>query len=92
VTVHVLDAPDVTLPGVHASESTLGLGGVTVTVAVVLAPSVAVTVTVWAVTTEPAVAVKLAEFAEARTVTEAGTGSAALFEASVTTPPPSGAF
>jgi hypothetical protein len=45
VTVHVVDAPDVTLVGAHASEDTEGLG-VTVTVPVVLPPSVAVTVTV----------------------------------------------
>jgi hypothetical protein len=45
VIVQVVAAPDVRLEGVHASDATLGLG-VTVTVAVVLPPSVAVTVTV----------------------------------------------
>ena len=41
----MLDAPDVRLPGVHTSDSTLGPGK-TVTVVDVLPPSVALTVTV----------------------------------------------
>jgi hypothetical protein len=91
VTVHVVLAPDVTLEGAHARDETLG-PGVTVTVAVVLPPSVAVTVTVWEVATEPAVAVNVVELVAAGTVTVAGTGSAVvLLEASVTGLPPVGA-
>ena len=41
--------------------------------------------------TEPAVAENVVDVALAGTVTEAGTGSAALFEARVTVPPPAGA-
>ena len=91
VTVHVVLAPDVTLEGAHASDETLG-AGVTVTVAVVLPPSVAVTVTVWDVATEPAVAVNMVELVAAGTVTVAGTGSVVvLLEASITELPPAGA-
>jgi hypothetical protein len=45
VTVHVVDVPEVTLVGAHARDVTAGLG-VTMTTAVVLPPSVAVSVTV----------------------------------------------
>jgi hypothetical protein len=45
VTVHVVAAPGVRLGGAHASDDTLVMG-VTVTVAVMFPPSVAVTVTV----------------------------------------------
>jgi hypothetical protein len=92
VTVHVVVAPDGRLAGAHASDETLGLGGVTVTVAVLLAPSVAVTATVCAVATNAAVALNVAEFVAAATVTEAGMGSAVvLFEASATVLPLAGA-
>jgi hypothetical protein len=65
---------------------------VTVTVAVVLPPSVAVSVTVCDDDTVPAVAVNVVELAAWGTVTDAGTGSAAvLFEAKVTALPPLGA-
>jgi hypothetical protein len=91
VTVHVVLAPDVTLEGAHATDETLG-PGVTVTVAVVLPPSVAVTMTVWGAATEPPVAVNVADVAVAGTATEAGTGSAVvLLETSVTVLPPLGA-
>ena len=91
VTVHVVEAPEVTLVGLQTSEDTEGLG-VTVTVAVVLPPSVAVSVTVWDVTTAPAVAVNVVEVVAAGTVTEAGTGNAMLlFDPTVTTLPPLGA-
>ena len=43
VTVHVVAAPEVKLVGLHTSEDTARLG-VTVTVAVALPPSVAVTI------------------------------------------------
>jgi hypothetical protein len=43
--VHVVATPETTLTGVHARDDTLG-AGVTVRAAVVLPPSVAVTVTV----------------------------------------------
>jgi hypothetical protein len=46
VTVQLVVPPAWTLVGAHATDETFGLGGVTVTVAVVLAPSVAVIVTV----------------------------------------------
>jgi tRNA A58 N-methylase Trm61 len=92
VTVHVVDAPDTRLAGPHTRDDTFGLIGATVTVAVVLAPSVAVTVTVCGAATDPAVAVNVVDVALAGTVTEAGTGSAALLDASATTPPPAGAF
>ena len=66
--------------------------GATVTVAVVLPPSVAVSVTVCDDDTVPAVAVNVVEVAAWGTVTDAGTGSAAvLFEAKVTVLPPLGA-
>jgi len=61
-------------------------------VAVVLAPSVAVMMTVWGVVTEPAVAVNVAEPFVAGTVTEAGTDrTLASADVSVTRLPPVGA-
>jgi len=91
VTVHVVETPDITLAGAHASVETAGIG-VTVTLAVVLPPSVAVTVTVCDVATVPAVAVKVVDVVVAGIVTDAGTGSApALLDASVTELPPVGA-
>ena len=76
------------LAGVHASDDTLG-AGVTVTVAVVLPPSVAVTVTAWVAATVPAVAVNVVDVVLAGTVTEPGTGNAAaLFDESPTAVPP----
>jgi S-adenosylmethionine/arginine decarboxylase-like enzyme len=89
--VHVVATPETTLAGVHASDDTLG-AGVTVTVAVVLPPRVAVKVTVCGVATEPADAVNVVDVALAGTVTDAATGSAVvLLEASVTELPPAGA-
>ena len=88
VTVHVVAAPELMLVGVHASDDTLALG-VTVTIAVVFPPSVAVSVTVCGVKTAPPVAVNVADVAAAATTTEAGTGSAAvLFDPSVRVLPP----
>ena len=52
---------------------------------------VAVTVALWVVVKVPAVAVKLAEVAEAATVTEAGTVRAELLLDNVTVLPPLGA-
>src|SRR6266446_812198 len=78
--VHVLAAPAATLVGAHTSVDTLALG-VTLTVAVVLVPSVAVTVTICGAATDAA-----------GTATEAGTGSAALLsDDSATALPPVGA-
>jgi hypothetical protein len=99
VTVHVVVAPETTLAGLQTSQDTATGGGVTVTVAVVLPLSVAVTVTVWVVAvtvwvvaTEPAVVVNVVDVDVAGTVTDAGTGSAAvLLEPSVTVLPPAGA-
>jgi hypothetical protein len=91
VIVHVLAAPAVTLAGAHASDDTLAVG-VTLNVAVALEPSVALTVTVCVVATEAAVAVNVADDAAEGTVTEAGTGNAAvLVDESVATLPPAGA-
>lgn len=89
--MHVLAAPDARLVGAHASEDALGLG-VTLTVAVVFPPSTAVSVIVCGAVTEPAVTENVADVAETGTVTEAGTGNAAvLFDESVATLPPAGA-
>ncbi len=89
--VHVLAAPDARLVGAHASEDALGLG-VSVTVAVVLPPSAAVTVIVCGAVTEPAVAENVADVAVTGTVTDAGTGNAAvLLDVSAATLPPAGA-
>jgi len=62
--VHVVVALDITLAGAHASDATL-MVGVTVTLVVVLPPSVAVSATVWGDATEPAVAVNVADVAAA---------------------------
>jgi hypothetical protein len=91
VTVHVVEAPDTRLVGLHESADTDGLG-VTTTIAVVLPPSVAVSVTVCEVRTALLVAENVVELAPAGTVTELGTGSAlALSDDSETTVPPLGA-
>jgi hypothetical protein len=91
VTVHVVAAPAIRLDGLHASEDTM-VTGVTVTVAEIFPLSVAVTVTGWDVTTDPAVAVNVVDVALAATVTEAGIGrTAGLFDVSVTVTPPAGA-
>jgi len=76
--------------GVTASDESVGTG-VTVTLAVAVPPSVAVSVTPWDAATDPPVAVNVVELVVAGTSTEAGTGSAALFEASPTVLPPAGA-
>jgi hypothetical protein len=89
--VQVVAVPAEMLVGLHASDTTVS-GGVTVTVAVVLPPSVAVTIAVCAEATEAAVAAKAAEVAAAGTVTDAGTGKAvALLDARATRLPPAGA-
>jgi len=91
VTMHVVGAPDAMLVGLQTSEDTDGLGA-TVTVAVVLPPRIAVSVTVCDDATEPAVAANVVEFVVAGTVTDAGTGNAmALSDDSVTVVPPAGA-
>jgi hypothetical protein len=84
-------APEVRLVGAQASDAALATG-VTVTVAVVLPLRVAVTVTVCSAATEPALAANVVDVAPAGTVTEAGTGNAAvLLDASATLVPPAGA-
>jgi len=91
VTVHVVEAPGARLTGTHASDETVGLG-VTVIVAVAFAPSDAVSVTVCDVLTAPAVAVNVAEVADAATATDAGVVSAVLLSVvSATLLPPVGA-
>ena len=70
VTVQIVEMPIVRLSGLQTSEPTLGPLGVTVTVAVVLPPSVAVSVTVCEVVTVPAVGVNVVEVAAAGTVTD----------------------
>jgi hypothetical protein len=86
----VVAAPDATLVGAHAIEDTFKVG-LTMTVVVMVAPSVALTVTLCGVVTEPLDTVNAAEVEDAGTVTDAGTGSAALFDANATTLPPVGA-
>jgi N-acetylglucosamine kinase-like BadF-type ATPase len=66
--------------------------GMTVTAAVAVPPSVALTVAVCAVATAAEIAVNAAAGEPAGIVRDAGTGSAVLFEASATTAPPAGAF
>jgi hypothetical protein len=91
LTVHVVEAPDVTLVGLQTSDETLRTG-LTVTVAVALAPSVAVTMAVCVVATEPLAAVNVADVVLAGTVTDVGTARTdGLFELSATTLPPVGA-
>jgi hypothetical protein len=88
VTVHVVATPGLTIAGAHESDDTARLG-VTVTVAVVFPPSVAVSVTAWDAATELAVAVNVVDIVPAGTVNEAGTGKAvALLDASATALPP----
>jgi hypothetical protein len=85
--VHVVEPPDVTLDGAQTSDDA-SRTGVTVTVVPALAPRVAVSVTVWAVATEPAVAAKLAELVAGGTVTDAGTDNAPpLLDVRTTMPP-----
>jgi hypothetical protein len=89
--MQVVGAPEVMLVGVQTSEDTDGLGA-TVTEAVVLPPSVAVSVTVWAAASAAAVAVNVVEFVAAGTVTDAGTGNTVgLSDDSATRAPPAGA-
>ena len=91
VTVQVVATPEVMLVGAHASDDAPATG-VTVTVAVVLPPRVAVTVTVCGVATVPADPVNVIEVAPAGTAMEAGTVSAAvLLDATATLAPPVGA-
>src|SRR5262249_52122891 len=71
VTVHVVEAPDVTLVGLQTSDDTATLG-VTVTVAVALVPSVAVRVTLCGVGTAPPVAGDVVGVAAAGRVPDAG--------------------
>jgi hypothetical protein len=88
VTVHVVVRPGLRLVGAHASDDTARLGA-TVTIAMVLPPSVAVSVTVWDAATVPAVAVNVVDVVLAGTVTEAGAGNAVvLFDESTTALPP----
>ena len=91
VTMHVVDALELTLVGLQAKAVT-SMGATRVKVAVWEAPfSVAVTVTDWVVVRVAAVAVKVAEVALAGTVTDAGTVSEVLLSESATTVPPVGA-
>jgi len=91
VIVHRLVPPDAMLTGAQASDDTL-VAGVTLTIAVVLPPSVAVTVTDCGVATEPAVAANVVKLAPAGTVMVGGIGNApALSDARVTMLPPAGA-
>jgi hypothetical protein len=88
VTVHVVATPGLRLAGAHASDDTARLGA-TVTVAVVLPPSVAVSVTVWDAATVPALAVNVVDVVLAGTLIEAGTGNAVvLFDEIPTVLPP----
>ena len=91
VTVQVLLAPASRLVGLQATPLTR-MGATRVRLAVwVELFKVAVTVALWVVVRVPAVAVKVAEVAEAATVTEAGTVRAELLLDNVTVLPPLGA-
>ena len=90
VTVPTEATPPTTLVGLRVTLLTLS--GLTVSVAVLLAPPrVAVTVAVAEEPTTLVVTVKVPVVAPAATVTVAGTDAAALFDASVTDVPPVGA-
>lgn len=92
MTVHVDEAPEVTLVGLQTRDDDVGPLGATLRVAVVLPPNVAVSVTDWVDATEPAVAVNVATVALAGTVTDGGAGSATeLLDEIVTVLPPAGA-
>jgi hypothetical protein len=96
ITVHVAAPPGARLDGLHATEvvSTTGavMVGVNVTFAVREAPlKVAVTVALWFVVTEAAVAVKVVEVDPAGTVTNAGTVRLPALLVRVTVVPPAGA-
>jgi hypothetical protein len=91
VTVHVVAAPELMLVGAHASDDALATV-VTVTVVVMLPPSVAVKITVCGAATVPPVAVNVFDVEPTGTVTDAGTGNAAvLLDARATPVPPVGA-
>lgn len=91
MTVHVAAAPDERVVGWQASDDTDGAGA-TITVVVAPEASVAVSVTVWDVATDPAVAVNVVELAAPGTVADAGTGSTAvLSDDKVTVAPAAGA-
>jgi len=87
----VVDAPEFTLLGLHASAETR-VGAIRLNVAVLEEPlSVAVTVADWFVVMVATVAVNVAAVLLAGTVTDAATGSAVLLLESATVLPPVGA-
>ena len=86
--MHVVATPGLRLAGAHARDDTARLG-TTVTIVVVLPPSVAVSVAVWDAATVPALAVNVVDVVLAGTVIEAGTGNAVvLFDEIPTVLPP----
>ena len=91
MTVQVVVPAELTVEGVHAKAVT-SMGATRVRLAVwVELFKVAVTLAFWVVVKVPAVAVKVAEVAEAATVTEAGTVRAELLLDKATVLPPAGA-
>ena len=87
MTVQVLDAPELTLVGLHARAET-SVGATMLKVVLWEAPfRVAVMVALWFVVRTPAVAMKVAELAPAGTVTDAGIVSGALLSDSVMVAP-----
>ena len=87
----MVDAPEFTLLGLHASAETR-VGAIRLNVAVLEEPlSVAVTVADWFVVMVATVAVNVAAVLLAGTVTDAATGSAVLLLESATVLPPVGA-
>jgi len=85
VTVQVVEEPEFTLVGLQASPETR-VGATRFRVSLATVPfKVAMTVTLWLVVREPAVAMKLAELAPAGTVTIAGAVNSALLSDRATT-------
>ena len=91
-TVHVVEAPDARLAGLHSREDTVAAGAASTIEAVCELPlRVAVMVTVGSEALWPAVTVKLDWVAPAATITEDGAVNSVLLEASATLDPPVGA-
>jgi hypothetical protein len=91
VTVQVVDAPEFTLVGLHASAETR-VGAIRLKVAVLEEPlRVAVMIADWLMVMVATVALKVAEVLLAGTVTDAATGRAVLLLESATVLPPLGA-
>ena len=91
VTVQVLEAPEASEVGAHATEESVTAAARPIVAVFDTLPSVAVTTADWSLVIVPAVSVKVPVVAAAATVTEAGVVSSALLSDSVTVVPPVGA-